>query len=85
MHIIINNEEKIFDKPTRIIDMFDNSDFKYMAARVNNRLRELNYEIKEDSTVELLDLKDDSVSKIYQATLRYIIVKATKDSAKPNK
>ena len=79
MHIIINNEEKIFDKPTRIIDMFDNSDFKYMAARVNNRLRELNYEIKEDSTVELLDLKDDSVSKIYQATLRYIIVKATKN------
>ena len=79
MYIKINNKELYFDKPTKIIDMFDNSDFKYMAARVNNRLRELNYEISEDSTVELLDLNDDSVSKIYQATLRYIIVMASKN------
>ncbi len=79
MYIKINNEKKYFDKPTRIIDMINNDDFRYMAARVNNRLRELNYEIKEDSTVDLLDLKDDSVTKIYQATLRYIIVMATKN------
>ena len=51
MYIKINNEKKYFDKPTRIIDMINNDDFRYMAARVNNRLRELNYEIKEDWTV----------------------------------
>lgn len=79
MKIELNGIIKEYDKPTRIIDMFDNKNFDYYAAKVNNRLRELNYIVTDDSKIELLDLKDESVTRIYQATLRYVIVMAAKN------
>lgn len=79
MKIIINNIEKNVEKPVRIIDLFDNSDYKYMAATVNNRLRELDYIIKDDAEVKLLDLNDSAVCRIYQSTLRYVIIMACKN------
>lgn len=79
MKIILNGKEIIKDQPVRILDLFDNSDFKYGAARVNNRLRELNYIISTDAEVELLDLTDSSVSRIFQSTLRYVCAMAVKN------
>lgn len=78
MKIILQGETKEFDKPTKILDMFDNSNFKYYAARVNNKLKTLDYIVDKDSTIILLDLTNDSVIKFYQATLRYVIVMAVK-------
>lgn len=79
MRVEINGIIKEFNSPTRIIDMFDNKNYDYFAAKVNNRLRELNYIVSNDCKIDLLDLTDDSVTKIYQATLRYVIVMAAKN------
>ena len=79
MKITINGKVKNINKPTKILDLFDNSDHQYYGALVNNRLRELNYVVKEDCTIDLLDLFYDEVQIIYEHTLRYVIVMAVKE------
>ena len=79
MKIKILNKTIEVENPTKILDLFDNSEKKYYAAKVNNRLRELDYVIPHDAEVELLDLTNSSVATIYQSTLRYAIVMATKN------
>lgn len=79
MKITINGVIKEVKQPCRIVELFDNKDYKYMAANVNNRLRELDYIVPTDSEIQLLDLKDAAVSRIYQSTLRYVIIMATKN------
>ena len=61
MKVTINGSEIKFDEPKRIIDLIDNKDFKYMAANVNNRARELNYIVKDNDNIELLDLTSSIV------------------------
>ena len=49
---------------------------KYYAAKVNNRLRELTYEVSFNCEIELLDLKNSDAVKVYETSLRYLIVMA---------
>ena len=79
MNIKINGKELVVLEPTKISDLFDNSGYRYQAALVNNRLRELNYLISSDSEIELLDTKNSAVTKIYQSTLRYVLIMAIKN------
>ena len=79
MKLVINGSPMELKEPKRIIDLIDNKDFKYMAANVNNRCRELNYIVKDDAEIELLDLNSSIVTNIYQATLRYVVVMAIKN------
>lgn len=44
------------DERTPVLNLADNADKKYMAVKVNNRLRELTYELCYDADVKLLDL-----------------------------
>ena len=76
MKIIINGKELVLDEPTSILDLIEEDKFAYQAARVNNRIRELNYIITDDASVELLNLSDSNAVTIYQSTLRYLIVMA---------
>ncbi len=46
---------------------------KYFAAKVNNRLRELTYEVGFNCEVELLDLQNSDAAKVYETSLRYLI------------
>ena len=75
--VLLNGQEKTFDQPTRIFDMYDFSDKKYIAAKVDNRIRELAYIVTNDATIELLDLTNSDAARLYQATLRYLIHMAT--------
>ena len=79
MNIKINGKELVVDKPTKISELFDNCGYRYQAALVNNRLRELNYIISDDCEIELLDTKNSAVTRIYQSTLRYVIVMAIRN------
>ena len=79
MKIIINGKTKNINKPMKILELFDNNEHQYYAAYVNNRLRELNFEIREDCKIELLDLSNDDVHRIYERTLRYVIVMAVRE------
>ncbi len=67
---IIKNEK------VRISDLIEENRFDYQAAKVNNRIRELDYIIDKDCTVELLTLSDTEAVTIYQSTLRYLIIMA---------
>lgn len=79
MVIKLNNQEYSFAEPIRIHDLLPIEKRKqYQAAKVNNRIRELDYIIKDDAVVELLDLTDADACRIYQSTLRYLIVMAAK-------
>ena len=49
---------------------------KYIAAKVNNRLRELNYEVYYDCEIELLDLTNSDAVKVYETSLRSLLAMA---------
>src|SRR5690554_8229659 len=47
-----------------------------LAAKVNQRLRELNYILTEDAEIEFLGFESSEGIKIYETTLRFVIAKA---------
>ena len=72
----LNGEERTFDKKVRILNLIEGDSHPYICATVNNRLRELDYEIYYDAEVELLTKKDYLAIKPYETSLRYIIAMA---------
>lgn len=78
MKITINNQTLDVAPKIRVMDLIEDDKYQYQAARVNNRIRELNYKIPDDAEVELLTLKDRESTTIYQSTLRYLIIMAIK-------
>jgi uridine kinase len=74
-----NGKETKFEKKVALLDLIDPKDEKkrdYVAAKVNNRVRELTYEVYYDATVEFLTVSDREAMKIYEASLRYVIAMA---------
>lgn len=66
------------DNQKRILDIIPSEEkYSYVAATVNNRIRELTYVLKEPSNVKLLDFKDTQAVKIYETSLRYLVAMAT--------
>lgn len=47
-----------------------------VAAKVNNKLKDLNYALEEDARVEFLDLSQDDGFRIYQRSLVFLLIKA---------
>lgn len=78
MKITMNGKTIEAAAGTRIMDLIEGDQHQYQAARVDNRIRELNYILPSDATVELLSLKDREAQSMYQATLRYLIIMAVK-------
>ena len=78
MKITINNQTLDVAPKIRVMDLIEGDKYQYQAARVNNRIRELNYKIPDDAEVELLTLQDRESTTIYQSTLRYLIIMAIK-------
>ena len=74
--IKIKDKELIFNKKVKILDLIEKDKYEYIAATVNNRLRELDYEIYYDAEVILLTKKDYLAIKPYETSLRYIIAMA---------
>ena len=69
-------KEKTFEKKVRLIDLLESEDKSIVCARVNKRLRELNYELDKDATVEFLTVTDADAVKTYEASLRYVCAMA---------
>ncbi len=70
-----------FDKKISLVGLLDQlgmNDKRYICAKVNNRVRELSYEIYYDAEVEFLDLTYHESVKIYESCLRYICAMAFK-------
>ena len=52
---------------------------RIVAARVDNDIRELTYEIKMDCSVAFIDQTDDDGLRIYRRSLRFLLIKAVHD------
>jgi uridine kinase len=73
-----NGKSEQFDKKVALLDLIKDTDpnHRYVCAKVNNRVRELTYEVYFDAEVTFLDLTDADAVKIYEATLRYVVAMA---------
>ena len=74
--VTLNGKQTQFDEKRTILSLVDDPDKRFVAAKVNNRLRELSYELGFDCEVKLLDLKDSDAVKVYETSLRYLIAMA---------
>ena len=75
--VTIKGELFTLETKTQIKDLIDkNEQKKYFVAKVNNRLRELTYELCYDCEVTLLDLSEYDAVKVYETSLRYLIAMA---------
>lgn len=73
--IKVNNEELTFEKKVKLLDLTrGNTD--YIAAKVNNRVRELDYEVYYEATVEFLTLKDSCAIGQYRRSLLFVFLQA---------
>lgn len=74
--VTLNGKQTQLDEKRTILSLVDDPDKRFVAAKVNNRLRELSYELGFDCEVKLLDLKDSDAVKVYETSLRYLIAMA---------
>ena len=63
--IKIGNKEIICQEKIKLLDLISENKHDYLYAVVNNRLRELTYEVYYDAKVELLKKGDSHTNKIY--------------------
>ncbi len=75
-NVNINGRELSLAEKTPILSLLDDPEKRYMAVKVNNRLRELTYEVGFDSTVEPLDLTTSDGVKVYETSFRYLLALA---------
>lgn len=71
-----------FHNPVKLTSLIPD-DHTYLAARVNHRLRELDYEVYFDATLDFLTMKDQDATRIYETSLRYLIAMSL-NSINPN-
>lgn len=76
MKILLNNKQYEFENKLRVLDLLETKDYSIIACKVNNRIRELSFELHHDSEVEFLHLDDYEAVKIYEASLRYVFAMA---------
>ena len=69
--IVIEREDKVLLK-----DLAKELGIDAYVAKVNNRLRELNYYVNYTCNVEFLDLKNFDAVRVYETSLRYLIIMA---------
>lgn len=74
--LTINGETQTFEKKVKLLDLIDDPEHRYFIARVNNRLRELHYEVDFDADIEFLDTTHSEAIFAYESSLRYLVAMA---------
>ena len=69
----INEEIQTFKEKVALFDLVDQNDKSILVAKVNNRLRELHYEVAYDAVVEFLDYTSNEARIAYKNSLRYLV------------
>lgn len=81
--ISVGGEVFSFQSPIRLEQLAQKFTGTFYAAKVNNRLRELSYEVFSDSIVEFLDYTYYDSTRIYATSMRYLVCMAF-DRVYPN-
>ena len=76
--ITINGVKSVHKNKVKVSSLIKNNDYSIVTCKVNNRMRELSYEVEEDCVIEFLDLNDEETTKIYETSLRFLFAMATK-------
>ena len=71
----IKDETLVFEKKVRLVDL-SKGDKQYICAKVNNTVRELDYEVYYDATIEFLTLNDSQAIGQYRRSLLFIFLHA---------
>ena len=74
--IKINNQVYDFEEKITLKDLAKNFNKNAIIAKVNNRLRELNYYINYNCEVEFLDLTNSDAVRVYETSMRYLVIMA---------
>ena len=72
-----NGAGMMFDKPVKIKDLIAKDDYNYFACKVNNKLRDFEYLIQSNCSVNFVGLKDSDASKVYESSLRFVLLMAS--------
>ncbi len=83
IRVTFNNEEYEIEKKTTLLELAKRFQSSYksniVAARVNNDIRELSYELTEDARLRFIDLTDEDGMRIYRRSLYFIFIKAVNE------
>ena len=83
MQITYENSIIEVEKGTKVIDalkkQIDGSTTEIIACICNNNVRSLDYEVNEDSKIELIDYSNPEGQRIYIRGLLYVMAKAFND------
>jgi uridine kinase len=69
------NQEKKFTEKVALKSLLT-SPHQYLCAKVNNRVRDLNYEVYFDASIEFLTVTSQDAVRTYETTLRYLLAMA---------
>lgn len=72
----VNNQTFEFEEKITLKDLAKSLDVKCYVATVNNRLRELDYYLNYNCEVEFLDLTSYDATKVYETSMRYLVIMA---------
>lgn len=78
-NVKINGITSRIEKKTALLQLLSEEERKakrFLAAKVNNRVRDLDYEVYYDADIEFLDCSSIEAMKIYEASLRYLVAMA---------
>ena len=76
MSLFVNGKIVEYKEGIKVIDLVDKSDKNIISCKVNNKLRDLSYCLKDNSHIELLGFDDEDSIRVYEASLRYLFVMA---------
>lgn len=81
--VTINNEKHEIEKKTTLFELGKHLGSSYsstiVAARVNNDIKELSFEINKNSEIRFIDLSDEDGMRIYRRSLYFIFIKAVNE------
>ena len=71
-------EERVYNRKVSLLEILGDRDpeKQIVVAKVNNRVRELTYEVYYDSEIEFSGITDIPAMKVYEASLRYVVAMA---------
>lgn len=77
--VIVENQKYIFQEKMTLKAIAEMLGKKCYVAKVNNRLRELAYYVNYDCKIDFLGLDNFEAVKVYETSLRYLIIMALEE------
>ncbi|MBO4667124.1 MAG: nucleoside kinase [Bacilli bacterium] len=71
-----DNLKVSFEDKITLKDLAKQYGINAIVAKVNNRLRELNYYVNYNATIDFLDLRDLDAVRVYETSMRYLVIMA---------